>query len=151
MRLMRGDPVAAVARSFHLAPRSVARHKARHLAEPVEVALPGPAGDRRLDDLDGRLVELEGKLSAALERAERSANARALVDVAREIRMTVETIARLRHQLNDAPTINVLALPSFADVSGRLLAALLPWPDARAAAAAALSAPEASSTVEAGA
>lgn len=59
-------------------------------------------------------------------------------NIAREIRSSLELVARLRGELNDRPqnvTVNVLSTAEFASITARLIEALTPWPEARIAAA----------------
>lgn len=142
-RLHAGEPHARVARAFGLSRWSVDRHVREHLpptpkAEVVEGHLV------ELQDLDGRLVSLEAVLTTAMDQAVRSGKTNNLVAAAREVRQTLMDLARLRGQLAEARpvVVNVLAMPEVRDLASRLLVALQPWPDARQAAAQALTAGE---------
>lgn len=136
--LRAGEPDARVGRAFSLSRDAVRRHRVGHLADVPTVATATavlPADD---DALDRRLVALQSVLTDAVDAAVRTGKTSALLGASRELRATIESIAKLRGQLSDKPTVNLLTLPAWQDVSGRLLRALDAYPEARAAAARAL-------------
>jgi hypothetical protein len=55
----------------------------------------------------------------------------------REARATLESIAKITGELNEKPTvtINLAASPEWLQLQGLILAALMPFPDARLAVA----------------
>jgi hypothetical protein len=84
--------------------------------------------------LESLIDRLEGLLTVAEDRKSLMGGA----NVAREIRSSLELIARLRGDLDTRPvntTINVLTTPEFTGVVSCLIEALAPWPQARIAAA----------------
>lgn len=136
--LLAGDKRATVATRYSVSRDAVGRHARGHLATGAVVPVER-SPDRRLDDLDLRLQQLEAILTSVIDDAMRSGKVNTLIAAVRECRQTVETIGKVRGAINDRPQVNILALPAFASVSQRILAALAPWPDARVAVATALS------------
>lgn len=139
--LRAGEPDARVGRAFGLSRDAVRRHRISHLADvptvtPTTTLMIGPGDD--VETLDRRLVALQSVLTDAVDQAVRTGKTSALLGASRELRQTIESIARLRGALDDRPTINLLQLPAWQAVSARLLAALNDYPEARAAAARAL-------------
>lgn len=140
-RIHAGESNARVARTFGLSRWQVDRHVREHLppaaiVEPVEET----PHVRQLHDLDGRLVALENLLTRVLDQALRGGTVTNVVQVSREVRLTVADIARLRGELQEARpvTVNLLQVPEWRIVVGRLLDALREHPEARYKAAAAL-------------
>lgn len=133
--LANGESKSGIARRFGVSRWAVQRH-AEHMVEGVLVESTAPDAD--LVDLDGRLVALEAVLQRALDQAIASGKTTALLGASKEIRMTVESIAKLRGAIDTRPVINVLQVPEFRTVMSALLAALADFPEARFAAAKAL-------------
>lgn len=136
-----GEPATRIARAYGLSRYVVGRHRDAHLG-PVAMVSPTSASfvdpDTSVEALDRRLVALQSILTDAVDQAVRTGKTSALLGASRELRATIESVARLRGQLNERPTVNLLALPAWQHVSSRLLAALTDFPEARAAAARAL-------------
>lgn len=135
--LLAGDSATKIAGRYGVSRYAVGRHGRAHLATG-ELVVAERSGERRLDDLDLRLQQLEAVLTGVIDEALRSGKVTTLIAAVRECRQTVESIGKVRGQLDERPQINILALPQFTEASQRLLRALAPWPEARVAAAAAL-------------
>jgi hypothetical protein len=88
---------------------------------------------------DGLLALVRGLLAKALgilKKAEDSNDYRTALAAIREARGTLELLARLQGELQDTTTVNVLvASPEWLSLRGAILAALEPYPAARAAVA----------------
>jgi nucleotide-binding universal stress UspA family protein len=89
-----------------------------------------------------RIEDLAARLERALDRAETSGHAASFVGVARELRSSVELLAKLSGELKpDGPTVQVLNLqasPDWVATRSALMAALQRHPEALADVAAAL-------------
>lgn len=125
--------VRAIAHQYSISRDALMRHSASHLApQTAEV-------QRAIErDVLAEVERLIGRVEAVLTRAERKQDDRLLLLAAREVRSTLELLARLRGELSDAPTVNILVAPEWLAVRTALLAALAPYSEARAAAATAL-------------
>jgi hypothetical protein len=141
-QLAGGEPLAAVARRYKLNSKALGRHRNAHLSKAiVAIAIEkyglesaASAYESTVLRLEGLVDRLEGLLSVAEDRKSLIGGA----NVAREIRSSLELIARLRGELDTRPvhtTVNVLATPEFVGVVSRLIEALAPYPEARLAAA----------------
>ena len=96
---------------------------------------------RGAETLVDRVERLYTRASRILDAAEADGHATVALSAVRELRGIVETLGRLTGELDDRPQVNVLNLVQSGDwqvARSRLLIALEPWPEARAAAAAAL-------------
>lgn len=132
-RLHRGDPHTRIARAFDLTRHAIDRHAQQHLGPSVLAPVAEPDAVRELRDLQARLVSLEGTLSAALEQAARSGRTSGIVSAAREIRLLIVDLARLRGELDNAQpaVVNILQLPQMQELLAEMLRALRDYPEAR--------------------
>lgn len=133
-----GEPATRIARAYGLSRYVVGRHRDAHLGATPTASTTFVDPDTSVEALDRRLVALQAILTDAVDQAVRTGKTSALLGASRELRATIESVARLRGQLNERPTVNLLALPAWQHVSSRLLAALADFPEARTAAARAL-------------
>ncbi len=140
-----GESPAVVGRRYRLSPDALRRHKTNHLSPAlVKVAVERygaetarNAFDSVVDRVESLVVRLEGLLSLAEEKKALTGGS----NVAREIRQSLELIARLRGELDDRPsvtTVNVLATAEFAAAVTAILSATERYPEARIAIADAL-------------
>jgi hypothetical protein len=83
-----------------------------------------------------RVEDLSHRLEAALADAPKGA---AYANLAGQLRQALELLARLRRELDERPQVAILAAPEWLTVREVVFHALTPYPDARAAVAAALS------------
>jgi len=141
--LLRGVPLRDIAAQFGPSPAALCRHKAHISAaltkahEASEVA--------RADDLLAQVESLRLKAMRILERAElaeemsRTAkdadrSRRTSLGAIKEIRGTLELLARLLGELKDGgTTVNVLISPQWVTLRTVILAAVEPYPAARQA------------------
>lgn len=99
--LLGGTSIRDVAGTFGVARSSVGRHRLNHLSAGAitdEPAEPGD-GERRplqLVEVHGRLAELADRLEKVIELATRTRKAPAAVTAIRELRQTLEAIARIQ-------------------------------------------------------
>lgn len=141
--------VRGIARQYGLDRTSLSRHRDVHLSPALAqvVAEEAKAGPRTAL---ARLEELYDRLERQAEAAETQGAARLLLMTSRELRQTLETLARMTGELDDRPQVAVLNLstnPEWTLIRTALMRALAPWPDARAAAARALDRPDAGDQV----
>lgn len=139
-----GDAFRTVAERFGTSPTALFRHKAEHLPQALvtaqAVAEQAHAVDEAKQALDvvRQLRLINGATLAILREArETQAHDLALRAIAR-VERQIELQARLLGELSDAPTVNILVAPEWLGVRAAVLAALAPYPEARAAVAATL-------------
>lgn len=140
-----GESPAAIARRFRVSEDALRRHKSNHLSPAlarVAVERYGQETARTaFESVVDRVESLVGRLENLLTLAEQKGALTGGSNVAREIRQSLELIARLRGELDDRPmvtTVNVLATPEFAAAVTAILGATERYPDARIAIADAL-------------
>lgn len=137
-----GAPVAGVAKRHKLSVDALRRHKENHLSPALaRVAVERYGAESARDAFSSvvdRVETLVDRLEALMTIAEEKHALTGGSNVAREIRQSLELIARLRGELDDRPqnvVVNVLSTPEFTSIVGRLIEALAPFPEARLAAA----------------
>lgn len=125
-----------IAKRYHLSKDAVRRHGEGHLparlamaAEAVEVA--------SADALLGQLERLRGDAERIKRKAERGRDFKTALAGVRELTRLVELAARLAGELPTA-NVNLVLSPEWTMLRTRLLAALLPYPEARVAVSRAL-------------
>ncbi len=136
-----GASCAVVGERYGLGQDSVRRHKHGHLTPALVAVSLQRRGDTSAATVLNRLEALFVRIEAFLDVAEHKGSLVGGAAVFREARQTLETIAKITGELDERPvstTVNVLTSDSWQQVRGRLSAALAPFPDARAAVAAAL-------------
>ena len=137
--LVSGVAVDELSRRYPpLSATSIRRHRAEHL--PATLAKAHEAGEvARAGDLLGQVRQLRGKAISILLQAERAGDLRTALMGVREARACVELLAEMEGELNRSQTVNVLiASPHWLETRNSLIAALRPFPEARAAVVAAL-------------
>jgi len=110
------------------------RHKSDHLA-PTLVKAREAEEVSRADDLLAQVQQLQAKALDLLRKAEAQGDLRTALQGIREARGCLELLAELTQQLDRRPQVNVLLAPEWQAVRSVLLAALLPYPEARSAVA----------------
>lgn len=140
-----GESPAAVARRYRLSEDALRRHKVNHLSPALAKVAVERYGQRTARSAFASVVDrvesLVGRLENLLSLAEEKGALTGGSNVAREIRQSLELIARLRGELDDRPvvaTVNVLATAEFAQAVSAILAATERYPEARIAIADAL-------------
>ena len=136
--------LASIAAKHGVTTDSLRRHKARHVT-PALVAV----ARRRLSEAGAvtayqRLEELVLRANRLLDRAERKGALVAGAQILGQLRQTLETVARITGELDTRSQVNVLnvvASTDWQELRAVILAALVPYPDARLAVASALTAP----------
>lgn len=140
--LASGNSMASVSRRFEVSPDAVRRHRIKHLSAALKTvaAERETAGARTALD---RLEALHDRAERVLAAAEAEGKASLSLQAIRELRSTVELIARLTGELDERPTVQVLNVTASAEwdaLRGVVLSALRPFPDAGRAVALALEA-----------
>lgn len=122
-----------IARRFAVSEDALQRHKSEHI--PAALSLAKEAESVAADDLLAQVIMLQAKTLRILETAEASGTMNVALGAVREARGNIELLAKLTHQLNDRPVLNILIAPEWLQVRAALLEALGPYPDARVAVA----------------
>jgi hypothetical protein len=130
-----GEALTAIAAEFRVSQDALGRHKAGHLAAAIQEAARADEEARSLDLL-GEVKRLYRRAVGILDAAGKEP--RTALGAIREARESLALLGKLLGQLEDRPVINILLSPQWVEVRTLLLAALAPYPEARAAAAQAL-------------
>lgn len=116
---------------------AISRHKRNHLSKALQVVQERreTAGAQKAVD---RAEQLYGKASGILERAEIEGNGALSLAAIKELRATVELLAKLTGELDERPQVNVLNVsssPEWLAIQQAMLESLAPFPEARIAVA----------------
>jgi hypothetical protein len=128
-----------IATKYKVGASAVQRHRSNCLS-PALFAVAAKREERGAERIVDRLDRVVAKVEAQIDAAEEAGQSVQMLAAAREFRSGLELLARLTGELDERPnvTVNVLASPEVAALASALLSALLPFPEARVAAAAVL-------------
>jgi DNA-binding transcriptional ArsR family regulator len=130
--LAAGASVRDIAERFDLTKSAVSRHAKSHL--PVGVIEAARAVELvRAEDILAQLAELQASALAVLKKAESVGDLRAATGAITSARGNLELIARLVGELREGPVVNLVVSPEWTATRSVILAALVPFPEARAA------------------
>jgi hypothetical protein len=133
--LVAGTPYRTVAARYGVSKDALVRHKKAHLSDalvPLTGTVVSSDGALVSDRMEALLKNVEGVLNGALL----SGKGTLSVSAAREARMGLELLAKLRGELNERPqVVNIVASPDWIATRSALFDALAPYPDARLAVA----------------
>jgi hypothetical protein len=133
--LIAGAAPDAISKKFDIGKQAVARHRA-HIPLPAQAtaiaeheAELGAQGIDLLQSADELRLEALRVLRAAQADNQRDVELRAIREAAR----LLDLMGKLRGDLSNDTTINILAAPVMIELNQIVLTALTPWPEARAA------------------
>ncbi|HCG56410.1 MULTISPECIES: hypothetical protein [Brevibacterium] len=135
--LVAGLTLREAADKYGLGKDAVGRHKRNHLSKTLKAVQERreTAGAQKAVD---RAEELYVKASTILERSEEEGNGQLGLAAIKELRSTVELLAKLTGELDERPQVNVLNVsssPEWLAIQQAMLEALSPFPEARIAVA----------------
>ncbi|MGO2773954.1 MAG: hypothetical protein ACTIB2_11175 [Brachybacterium tyrofermentans] len=138
--LAQGATNTGTARQFGVSSDSVRRHRDRHLSSALKAVATRreTAGAVKASD---RAEELYVKAQGILEAAEEARQGSLALAAIKELRATVELLAKLSGELDERPQVNIVNVqssPEWLAIQSQMLEALAPFPDARVAVAGAL-------------
>ncbi|WP_155838708.1 hypothetical protein [Arthrobacter castelli] len=139
-QLAGGASNLGTAEKFGMSKDSVRRHRERHLSAALKAVATRRETQGAVKASD-RAEELYSKAQRILEAAEEAGQGQLALGAIKELRATVELLAKLSGELDERPQVNVLNVqssPEWLAIQGRMLEALAPFPDARVAVAGAL-------------
>jgi hypothetical protein len=130
--LVAGTAYRDIARQFHVSKDAVARHAAEHL--PRLLAAAHQAEEQAAaDDLLAQMSSLHRRTLSVLGQAEVAGDLRLALTAIREARGNLELLAKLLGELDERPQVNILVAPQWLQVRSAIMAALLPYQEARVA------------------
>ncbi len=134
-----GDPYRTISDRYGVSKTALLRHHGTHLPEELVKAQEAEEV-ARADRLLGEIIGLKGRALGILDKAEAAREYRPAVAAIREARGCIELLAKLAGELQETTSVNIVILPEWHRVRETVLEALFPYPEARAAAAEALTA-----------
>lgn len=126
-----------ISRQHSVSKDAVCRHIAEHVYREMAAAKTEEAKSRT-SDLFGELDKLSVDARRILASAEHDNDYHAAIKALSELRRQLEIIAKLRGELIEHTTINLIASPQFVQVQSVLITALSPYPEAKGAVVSAL-------------
>ena len=139
--LVAGADVASVSRNFAVSDDALTRHRDNHIPTPEMQAGAVARAAADADHGGSLLSQVAGLRTDALRllgKAEAAGDLRTALAGIREARECIETLAKLTGQIDAGTTVNVSVEAQILPVQVAILAALVPYPEARAAVVAAL-------------
>ncbi len=132
--LLAEEPYRNIAERFGTSTTALHRHKKGHM--PAHLAKAQEAAEVvQADSLLDRLLSLNAETMAILKEARAGRikdNELALRAIARAEKQ-LELQGKLLGELNEAPTVNILAVPEWFSLRSTIIAALEPYPEAKQA------------------
>jgi hypothetical protein len=136
LELVGGDSFAVIAERHSVGADSLKRHKANHLTPAVIRLARQRRSEANAVPILDRLEEVVDRANRLLDAAESKGSLVAGAQLLGQLRMTLETVARLTGELTDAPQVQVLNVatsPDWLALRAAILGALAAHPSARAA------------------
>lgn len=139
--LVTGEPYRRIAQRCGVSPDAVNRHKRDHLpAAMVQAATETDV--RQALDVVAQLKAINAAALIVLRDARGTGDGALALKAIDRIQRQIELQAKLLGDLDERPVVNVLVQPEFQRVQVAIVAALAPYPEARAAVGDALAALE---------
>ncbi len=141
--LLRGEGVRVVAARLGLGKSSVHTHKAEGHIAKVLVKAADAAAVSDGTALLAKVLEVEQEVRRLAAKAEKGGDVRGALVGMRELSRILELLGRLSGELKNRTEVNLVLAPQWIGLQGRILEALRPFPEARAAVVRALTDPRA--------
>ncbi len=135
--LVEGGAYRVIAKQYGVSAPATFRHKLNHLPKAMVRAHEAKQA-ASADNLLANVCSLQKRANRILRKAEKSEDHRIALSAIRELRNTVELLARLAGELQEGTTVNVLVSPEYQALRSKVIDALAPFPEARVAVAEAL-------------
>lgn len=131
--LVEGMPYRKIAARWGVSSAALSRHLRHHL-----VAILAGRDEVTADNLLARVNDLQRQAQAIKDKALETGDLKTALAGIRELTRLTNLFGKLCGELSSQPVVNVLVSPDYVHAKTVIMDALEPWPDARAAAAAAL-------------
>jgi hypothetical protein len=130
-----GSSARDIGASFRVSEDAVARHKGQHLRLRLMEARNVAEEADRVQALDvlAQLRAINAASLGVLKEARQSGDGELVLKAVNRVQRQIELQAKLLGDLDESPKVNVLVMPEWVALRGRLLAALAPYPAARLA------------------
>lgn len=140
--IVAGTPLRDIAIQNAVGKDALMRHKSDHLPASLVQAAGAEEVKDALNVLD-QLRAINDTTRAILAEARKSKDGELALKAVDRIQRQIELQAKLLGDIDDRPQVNVLVMPEWVAIRAALIAALAPYPEARASVASALVALEA--------
>ncbi|MEO5328096.1 MAG: hypothetical protein H7829_07605 [Magnetococcus sp. THC-1_WYH] len=130
--LVAGETFRALSRQYTLSKDALRRHKQEHLPKAMaeaQKAVDVAYGDNLLDYLG----TLRKEAHEIKNKAEKKGNFTAALGGIRELVRIVELLAKMRGELQEAPSVNLFVSAEWTNIQAIIVKALAPYPEARQA------------------
>jgi hypothetical protein len=128
--LVHREPYRRIASQWNVSTGALQRHSKEHIPELlVKARLAVERSDA--DDLLARIEELFAEAKEVLEAAKEAADHRVVLAAIDRASRQLELLGRLRGELNDATTVNIVSNPQWLELRTIIVQALDPHPVAR--------------------
>ena len=137
LALLSGEPFRSIAGRTGVSKSALVRHRINCVPRDLVQA----RQSNQIAEADLLLAEvckLQRRANSILAKAEAAGDLRTALSAIREIRGSIELLARLAGELRDATQVNVLVTPEYQQVRALIVRTLAPFPEARVAVASAL-------------
>ena len=128
--LIAGDSIRDIARQFGINSSSADRHKKSHLPTLL-VKAEEARRETCAEDLFTEIRRLQSKAEFIASRAEQEGDYRTALAGIRELVRIVELMAKLRGELQEQASINIVLNPQWINIRTNILRSLEPYPEAR--------------------
>jgi hypothetical protein len=130
--LVSGAALPAIAAQYRVSQDALGRHKARHLPAAM-VQAQGAAEVAHGDNLLAQVRDLQTKALGILSKAEGFGDMRTALLAIAQARACLELLAKLLGELQQEGSVSIVLAPEWVSLRAIILAALVPYPDARQA------------------
>ncbi len=130
--LVSGEALRGIARRFAVSEDALFRHRSDHIPAALAKATEAEAV-ADADDLLAQVQDLRRIAMHLLARASAAGDLRTALAGVREARACIETLLEVEGEIDRRLQVNILIAPEWVMVRSALMAALAPYPDARAA------------------
>jgi outer membrane murein-binding lipoprotein Lpp len=135
--LLVGEAYRSIAQRIAISADAVWRHKSEHLPSSLTQAKEAETVSNA-DDLLAKVAAIETEAKRIAKKAEAAGDLRTAMSGVRELARLVELLAKLRGELNEKQTVNIVITPEWHQTRTIVLDALAAYPEARIAVAEAL-------------
>ena len=135
--LIAGEGYRTIADRWSVSKTALIRHKTDHISAYLAKANEAETASQA-DDLLAKVATIEAEAKRIAKKAEDAGDLRTAMSGIRELARLVELLAKLRGELNESQTINVLITAEWHHIRAIVLDALSAYPHARVAVAEAL-------------
>ena len=132
--IVAGQTLRAIGKQYGMSASAVLRHRDHHLS-PALAAMAAQREEEAASGLVAQVRQLVRRADELYTAAAKDGRSSAALAALKEMRGSLDLLGRATGELNDRPqvTVNLMQAPEWLAVRAAILAALTPYPQARAA------------------